>query len=141
MGGDFGKIATIQSVGGEIRSACDLTIRPRDPGIKYTYPHEAVVQFHVQCNTIWLEEREGDREPAQVSNASQGRPAPRPARDRGEEMNADTETAIQNLSKAFADTSDLMSIMKLIANTLVNIELHLQAMRPSSMQTVRGPAR
>ena len=56
-------------------------------------------------------------------------------------MNAETETAIQNLSKAFADTSDLMSIMKLIANSLVNIELHLQAMRPSNMQTVRGPTR
>ena len=56
-------------------------------------------------------------------------------------MNAETETAIQNLSKAFADTSDLMSIMKLIANTLVNIELHLQSMRPSNVQTVRGPTR
>ncbi len=56
-------------------------------------------------------------------------------------MNAETETAIQNLSKAFADTSEFMSIMKQIANSLVNIELHLQAMRPSNMQTVRGPTR
>jgi len=56
-------------------------------------------------------------------------------------MNAETETAIQNLSKAFADTSDLMSTMKRIANSLANIELHLQAMRPSGVQTVRGPAR
>jgi hypothetical protein len=42
------------------------------------------------------------------------------------------------LSKAFADTAETM---KLIANSLVNIELHLQAMRPSNMQTVRGPSR
>ena len=56
-------------------------------------------------------------------------------------MNAETEAAIQNLSKAFADTSELMSIMKRIANSLTNIELHLQAMRPSAMQTVRGPTR
>jgi len=55
-------------------------------------------------------------------------------RDRGEPMNAETETAIQNLSKAFADTADTM---KRIANSLVNIELHLQAMRPSGVQTVR----
>ena len=53
-------------------------------------------------------------------------------------MNAETETAIQNLSK---DIADLVSIMKQIANSLVNIELHLQAMRPPSVQTVRGPAR
>ena len=59
-------------------------------------------------------------------------------RDRGEHMNAGTETAIQNLSKAFADTADTM---KRIANSLVNIELHLQAMRPSNVQTVRGPSR
>jgi len=51
-------------------------------------------------------------------------------------MNAETETAIQNLGKAFADTADTM---KRIANSLVNIELHLQAMRPSGVQTVRGP--
>lgn len=57
----------------------------------------------------------------------------------GEDMNAETETAIQNLSKAFADTGDLVSAMKQIAKSLVNIELHLQAMRPSSVQTVRGP--
>ena len=63
------------------------------------------------------------------------------ARDGGEHMNAETETAIQNLSKAFADTSEFMSIMKQIANSLVNIELHLQAMRPPSVQTVRGPTR
>jgi len=31
-------------------------------------------------------------------------------------MNAETETAIQNLSKAFADTADLVSAMKQIAN-------------------------
>jgi hypothetical protein len=59
-------------------------------------------------------------------------------RDGGEHMNAETETAIQNLSKAFADTAETM---KRIANSLVNIELHLQAMRPSNMQTVRGPSR
>ena len=53
-------------------------------------------------------------------------------------MNAETETAIQNLGKAFADTADTM---KRIANSLVNIELHLQAMRPSGVQTVRGPIR
>jgi hypothetical protein len=53
-------------------------------------------------------------------------------------MNAETETAIQNLSKAFVDTAD---VMKQIANSLVNIELHLQAMRPSGVQTVRGPNR
>ena len=53
-------------------------------------------------------------------------------------MNAETETAIQNLSKAFADTADTM---KQIAKSLVNIELHLQAMRPSNVQTVRGPTR
>ena len=53
-------------------------------------------------------------------------------------MNAETETAIQNLSKAFVDTAETM---KRIANSLVNIELHLQAMRPSNMQTVRGPSR
>src|SRR5882672_915651 len=58
-----------------------------------------------------------------------------------EHMNAETETAIQNLSKAFADTADLLSTMKRIANSLVNIELHLQAMRPSNVQTVRGPTR
>ena len=56
-------------------------------------------------------------------------------------MNAETETAIQNLSRAFADTSELVSIMKRIANSLANIELHLQAMRPPSVQTVRGPSR
>jgi len=56
-------------------------------------------------------------------------------------MNAETETAIQNLSKAFADTADLMSNMKRIANSLVNIELHLQAMRPTNVQTIRGPTR
>ena len=59
----------------------------------------------------------------------------------GAHMNAETETAIQNLSKAFADTGDLVSAMKQIAKSLVNIELHLQAMRPSSVQTVRGPLR
>ena len=53
-------------------------------------------------------------------------------------MNAETETAIQTLSKAFADTADTM---KRIANSLVNNELHLQAMRPSNVQTVRGPSR
>ena len=62
-------------------------------------------------------------------------------RDGGEHMHAETEAAIQNLSKAFADTSELMSIMKRIANSLTNIELHLQAMRPPSVQTVRGPSR
>ena len=62
-------------------------------------------------------------------------------RDGGEHMNAETETAIQNLSKAFADTADLLSTMKRIANSLVNIELHLQSMRPSNVQTVRGPSR
>jgi hypothetical protein len=56
-------------------------------------------------------------------------------------MIPETESAIQNLSKAFADTGELMSIMKRIANSLVNIELHLQAMRPPSVQTVRGPSR
>jgi len=56
-------------------------------------------------------------------------------------MNAETETAIQNLSKAFADTADLVSTMKQIANSLVNIELHLQAMRPPNVQTIRGPTR
>ena len=56
-------------------------------------------------------------------------------------MNAQTETAIQNLSKAFADTAELVSAMKRIANSLVNIELHLQSMRPSNVQTVRGPSR
>jgi len=56
-------------------------------------------------------------------------------------MNAETETAIQNLSKSFADTAELVSAMKRIANSLVNIELHLQAMRPSNVQTVRGPSR
>ena len=56
-------------------------------------------------------------------------------------MNAETETAIQNLSKAFADTADLVSAMKQIAKSLANIELHLQAMRPPSVQTVRGPVR
>ena len=56
-------------------------------------------------------------------------------------MNAETETAIQNLSKAFAENADLVSTMKQIATSLVNIELHLQAMRPSNVQTVRGPAR
>ena len=58
--------------------------------------------------------------------------------DRGEYMNAETETAIQNLSK---DTADLVSTMKQIAKSLVNIELHLQSMRPPSVQTVRGPNR
>ena len=53
-------------------------------------------------------------------------------------MNAETETAIQNLSKAFADIADTM---KRIVNSLVNIELHLQAMRLSGVQTVRGPTR
>jgi hypothetical protein len=53
-------------------------------------------------------------------------------------MDAETETAIQNLSK---DTADLVSTMKQIAKSLVNIELHLEAMRPSSVQTVRGPSR
>ena len=53
-------------------------------------------------------------------------------------MDAETETAIQNLSKAFTDTADTM---KRIANSLVNIELHLQAMRPPSVQTLRGPTR
>ena len=53
-------------------------------------------------------------------------------------MNPETETAIQNLSKTFADTADTM---KRIANSLVNIELHLQAIRPSNVQTVRGPSR
>jgi hypothetical protein len=53
-------------------------------------------------------------------------------------MNPETEIAIQNLSKAFADTAETM---KRIAASLVNIELHLQAMRPTSVQTVRGPAR
>ena len=62
-------------------------------------------------------------------------------RDGGDHMNAETETAIQNLSKAFADTADLMSTMKRIANSLVNIELHLQAMRPMNVQTIRGPTR
>jgi hypothetical protein len=61
-----------------------------------------------------------------------------PEADRGEYMNAETETAIQNLSK---DTADLVSTMKQIAKSLVNIELHLQAMRPSGVQTVRGPSR
>ena len=56
-------------------------------------------------------------------------------------MNAETETAIQNLSKAFADTADLVSTMRQIAKSLMNIELHLQAMRPSNVQTVRGPIR
>ena len=56
-------------------------------------------------------------------------------------MNAETETAIQNLSKAFAENADLVSTMKQIATSLVNIELHLQAMRPSNVQTVRGPTR
>ena len=63
------------------------------------------------------------------------------ARNGGEHMNAETETAIQNLSKAFSDTADLISTMKQIAKSLVNIELHLQAMRPPSVQTVRGPSR
>jgi hypothetical protein len=53
-------------------------------------------------------------------------------------MNAETETAIQDLSKAFVDTAE---VMKRIANSLMNIELHLQAMRPSGVQTVRGPSR
>ena len=53
-------------------------------------------------------------------------------------MNAETERAIQNLSTAFADTADTL---KRIANSLVNIELHLQSMRPSGVQTVRGPTR
>jgi hypothetical protein len=56
-------------------------------------------------------------------------------------MNAETESAIQNLSRAFADSSKLMEIMQQIATSLVNIELHLQAMRPPSVQTVRGPTR
>ena len=56
-------------------------------------------------------------------------------------MNAETEVAIQNLSKAFADTAELLSIMKRIANSLANIELHLETMRPSNVQTVRGPTR
>lgn len=56
-------------------------------------------------------------------------------------MNAETETAIQNLSKAFADTADLVSTMKRIANSLTNIELHMQAMRPTNVQTIRGPTR
>jgi len=46
-------------------------------------------------------------------------------------MDAETETAIQNLSK---DTADLVSTMKQIAKSLANIELHLQAMRPSSVR-------
>jgi hypothetical protein len=33
------------------------------------------------------------------------------------------------------DTADLVSTMKQIAKSLVNIELHLQAMRPSGVQT------
>jgi hypothetical protein len=56
-------------------------------------------------------------------------------------MIPETEAAIQNLSKAFADTSELMSIMKRIADSRVNIELHLQAMRPPGVQTIRGPSR
>ena len=56
-------------------------------------------------------------------------------------MNAETETAIQNLSKAFADDSALVSTMKQIAKSLVNIELHLEAMRPPSVSTIRGPSR
>jgi len=59
-------------------------------------------------------------------------------RDGGEPMNAETETAIQSLSKTFADTAETL---KRIANSLVNIELHLQAMRPLTVQTVRGPTR
>jgi hypothetical protein len=51
-------------------------------------------------------------------------------------MNAETEAAIQNLSKTFPETADTM---RQIANWLINIELHLQAMRPSSVQTIRGP--
>ena len=42
-------------------------------------------------------------------------------------MNAETETAIQNLSKAFADAAELISVMNRIAKSLANIELHLQA--------------
>jgi len=53
-------------------------------------------------------------------------------------MDAETETAIQNLSK---DTADFVSTMKQIAKSLANIELHLQAMRPSGVQTLRGPSR
>jgi hypothetical protein len=53
-------------------------------------------------------------------------------------MDAETETAIQNLSK---DIADLVSTMKQIAKSLVNIELHLQAMRPPSVQSIRGPSR
>ena len=53
-------------------------------------------------------------------------------------MNAETETAIQSLSKTFADTAETL---KRIANSLVNTELHLQAMRPLTVQTVRGPTR
>ena len=56
-------------------------------------------------------------------------------------MNAETEAAIQNLGKAFADTGELISIMKRIANSLINIELHLEAMRPTGVQTLRGPSR
>jgi hypothetical protein len=59
----------------------------------------------------------------------------------GDNMNAETEAAIQNLGKAFSDTGELISIMKRIANSLVNIELHLEAIRPSNVQTVRGPIR
>ena len=70
-------------------------------------------------------------------------PSRRTAEDlsEGEHINEETETTIQNLSKAFADTADLVSAMKQIAKSLVNIELHLQAMRPSNVQTVRGPTR
>lgn len=56
-------------------------------------------------------------------------------------MNAETEAAIQNLGKAFADSGELISLMKRIANSLVNIELHLESMRPPGVQTIRGPSR
>jgi len=75
-----------------------------------------------------------------IGLARRGRHAPRSATEESN-MNAETETAIQNLSKAFADTADLMSTMKRIANSLVNIELHLQAIRPTNVQTIRGPTR
>ncbi len=84
-----------------------------------------------------LKIRFGEREGSTHRHRRTGRHR-REERAGGEHMNAETETAIQNLSKAFADTADTM---KRIANSLANIELHLQAMRPSGVQTVRGPTR
>ena len=66
------------------------------------------------------------------------------ARSLGERLQALKVERSDDFVTAFAEVRkdrDLVSTMKQIAKSLVNIELHLQAMRPPSVQTVRGPSR